>query len=83
MLRTEVTVSGAGTWVFTTARTGVDPATGKEEYETTVSAPCCQSAKPIRRCLTEQRARQVHQTLVDEFAATESADTEIRSWPWP
>lgn len=69
MLRTEVTI-GIETWVFSTARIGVDPATGKEEYETTIAEPGARSAKPIRRCLTLQRAHEVHRTFVAEFAET-------------
>lgn len=78
--RTEVTI-GAQTWVFTTERIGVDQVTGEEEYETTIAAPCAEVAKPARRCLTQQRARQVHQTFVDEFVATAHGCADIKSYP--
>ncbi|MBQ0925542.1 hypothetical protein [Saccharopolyspora endophytica] len=78
--RTEVTI-GDQTWVFTTARIGVDPVTGEEEYETTIAAPCTEVPEPARRCLTQQRARQVHQMFVDEFVATARGCAEINSFP--
>ncbi|MEV4729831.1 hypothetical protein [Saccharopolyspora sp. NPDC049426] len=78
--RTEVTIE-AQTWVFTTAQIGVDPVTGEEEYETTIAAPCTEVAKPARRCLTQQRAHQVHQMFVDEFVATAHGCADINSYP--
>lgn len=78
--RTEVTI-GDQTWVFTTARIGVDPVTGEEEHETTIAAPCTEFAEPARRCRTQQRARQVHEMFVDEFVTTAHGYANINSYP--
>ncbi|MEV4731492.1 hypothetical protein [Saccharopolyspora sp. NPDC049426] len=80
MLQTEVTTR-VGTFVFSTARISVDQVTGREEYETTITEPCGQIAKPVRRCLTQQRARQVHQESVDQLVEIEHGRAEIRSHP--
>ncbi|GAB3693215.1 hypothetical protein REH65_32595 [Saccharopolyspora sp. ID03-671] len=80
MLRTEVTI-GAQTWLFVTARIGTDAVTGKDEHETAVIEPGARVPKPVRRCLTQERAYQAHHTLVDDLAATAHGYAEIRSYP--
>lgn len=71
MWRTEVTV-GALTWVFCTARISVGPGP-VAEFETTIMGPGGQIAKPVRHCVAEERARQVHEALVADFAGRTGA----------
>ncbi|RRO16921.1 hypothetical protein EIL87_11590 [Saccharopolyspora rhizosphaerae] len=79
MLRTEVTI-GDEVWVFATMRIGADPNTGKDEYETTITEPGSRVPKPVRRCLTGERASEVHQMFVDQFAATANGSAAVKSW---
>lgn len=80
IVRTEVSI-GAQTWVYTTTWIGVDSKTGEDEYETTITEPGASDPKPVRRCLTQQRAHQVHQTFVNDLIDSAHGHADIKSGP--
>lgn len=66
MWRTEVSI-GALTWVFFTERVRAGSAT-VAEFETTIMEPNGQITKPVRHCVTEKQAHEVHEALVADYA---------------
>lgn len=68
-------IIGDQTWVFETTRIGLDPISGEDEYETAVTEPGDRISKPVRYCLTSERAHEVHQTFVNALTATTNAVT--------
>lgn len=67
MWRTEVNI-GAQTWAISTSRIGLDPTTGEDEFDTTITEPGEAASKSIRHNATLQQARRVHDSFVADYS---------------